>query len=107
MSERKSVRETLVNNIGICPKDATGWLYASRGFYKLQDFHSVIEATTPCLRNDKTKREAQHLLAFSYLMTGQNEAAAGAFFKSVNNGNDTDWQPLVELFLDNPKLRLV
>ncbi|ORX39518.1 hypothetical protein BCR36DRAFT_588235 [Piromyces finnis] len=34
------------------------------------------------------------------------KAAAGAFFKSINLGNDTDWQPFVELLIDNPKLKL-
>ncbi|KAJ3033863.1 hypothetical protein HK097_004703 [Rhizophlyctis rosea] len=106
MDQRKSVRETLAQNIGFTPKDAVGWLYAARGYYKLKDYHSVIECVAPALRNERTKREGQHLLAFSFLNTGQIEAAAGAFFKSINYGNDTDWQPLVELLLDNPKLKL-
>jgi hypothetical protein len=45
-------------------------------------------------------------LAFSLLNTGQPEAAAGAYFKSINYGNDTDWQSLVELFMDHPHLKL-
>ncbi|KAG4093768.1 hypothetical protein H8356DRAFT_1696654 [Neocallimastix lanati (nom. inval.)] len=105
-NQRKSVRETLQEKIGFCPKDAIGWLYAARGFYKLEDYHSVIECITPALRNERTKRESQHLLAFSFFHTGQMEAAAGAFFKSINLGNDTDWQPFVELLIDNPKLKL-
>ncbi|KAJ3413120.1 hypothetical protein HDV05_008516 [Chytridiales sp. JEL 0842] len=104
--ERKSARESLSETIGFCPKDAIGWLYAARGYYKLKDYHSVIECVTPALRNERTKREAQHLLAFSFLQTNQVEAAAGAFFKSIGCGNDSDWQPLVELFLDQPKLKL-
>ncbi|KAI8611222.1 hypothetical protein BC830DRAFT_678118 [Chytriomyces sp. MP71] len=106
MDQRKSVRDALTEMVGFCPKDAIGWLYAARGFYKLKDYHSVIECVTPALRNERTKREGQHLLAFSFLQTGQTEAAAGAFFKSISYGNDTDWQPLVELFLDQPKLTL-
>ncbi|KAI8805677.1 hypothetical protein BJ742DRAFT_748559 [Cladochytrium replicatum] len=106
MDQRKPIREQLAQTIGFCPKDAIGWLYAARGFYKLKDFHSVIECVAPALRNERTKREAQHLLAFSFLHTGQAEAAAGAFFRSINSGNDTDWQPLVELFIDNPNLKL-
>ena len=86
--------------------DAVGWLYAARGFYKLQDYHTVIEAVVPALRHERTKREAQHLLAFSFLHTGQVEAAASAFFKSIHAGNETDWQPLIELMLDHPTLRL-
>ena len=65
-----------------------------------------MECVAPALRNEKTRREAQHLLAFSLMHTNQKEAAAGAFFKSVSLGNDTDWQALVELFLEHPKLRL-
>ncbi|KAI8920940.1 hypothetical protein DFJ77DRAFT_447997 [Powellomyces hirtus] len=106
MDQRKSVRDTLIQSIGFCPKDALGWLYAARGYYKTHDYHSVIECVAPALRNDRTKREAQHLLAFSFLHTGQMEAAAGAFFKSINNGNDTDWQPLVELLMDNAAVKL-
>ncbi|KAI8854882.1 hypothetical protein BC829DRAFT_372806 [Chytridium lagenaria] len=106
MDQRKNVREVLIETVGFCPKDAIGWLYAARGYYKLKDYHAVIECVTPALRNDRTKREGQHLLAFSFLHTGQIEAAAGAFFKSISYGNDTDWQPLVELFLDHPKLKL-
>ncbi|EGF77074.1 hypothetical protein BATDEDRAFT_92047 [Batrachochytrium dendrobatidis JAM81] len=104
--ERKSIRDQLIQSIGFCPKDAIGWLYAARGFYKLKQFHMVIECVAPALRNERTKREGQHLLAFSLLNTSQPEAAAGAFFKSIGYGNDTDWQPLVELLMDNPKLKL-
>ncbi|KAI9143375.1 hypothetical protein BKA69DRAFT_1019021, partial [Paraphysoderma sedebokerense] len=82
--------------------DAIGWLYVARGYYKLKDYHAVIEAVTPCLRNERTKKEAQHLLAFGFLHTGQTEAAVGAFLKSVMLGNDTDWQCLVEILYDNP-----
>jgi hypothetical protein len=83
-----------------------GWLYAARGFYKLKQYHQVIECVAPALRNEKTRREAQHLMAFSLLNTGQIDASAGAYFKSISLGNDTDWQPLVELLIDNPKLKL-
>lgn len=86
--------------------DALGWLYCARGFYKLGDYHATIEAVTPALRNDRTKKEAQHLLAFSFLHTGQLEAAVGAFFKSVGYGNETDWQPLVEILLENQDIKL-
>jgi len=72
----------------------------------MKDFHAVIEAITPALRNERTKREAQHLLAFSFMHTGQHEAAIGAFFKSIGYGNESDWQPLVELLLDHPDLKL-
>ncbi|KAG5459699.1 MAG: hypothetical protein BJ554DRAFT_8349 [Olpidium bornovanus] len=106
MATRTSCREHLVATVGFCPKDAVGWLYAARGYYKIKDYHSVIECVTPSLRNERTKKEAQHLLAFSLLHTGQTEASAGAFFKSINLGNETDWQPLTELFLDNPQLKL-
>ncbi|KAJ1533905.1 hypothetical protein HK096_004602, partial [Nowakowskiella sp. JEL0078] len=101
--ERRSTRDQLVETIGFCPK---GFIQFTRGFFKLKDYHAVIECVTPALRNERTKREAQHLLSYSFLHTGQTEAASGAFFKSINYGNETDWQPLVELFLDNPKLKL-
>ena len=49
-------------------------------------------------------KEAQHLLAFSLFHLKQSQAAAPAFFKSVKLGNDTDWQPLVELCIDHPDI---
>lgn len=30
----------------------------------MHDYHAVIEAVTPALRNERTKREAQHLVDF-------------------------------------------
>eukprot|EP01137_Pigoraptor_chileana_P011227 Opistho-2@61760 len=102
---RQAVKDRLKTDVGFLPKDAIGWLYAARGFYKMKDYHAVVECVSHSLRNEKTKKEAQHLLAFSLLHTGQPSAAASAFFKSISFGNDTDWQPLVELFLDNPDLK--
>lgn len=51
--ERTALREKLIQNIGFCPKDAIGWLYAARGFYKLKQYHAVIEAVAPALRNER------------------------------------------------------
>ncbi len=51
------------------------------------------------------------MLAFSLLHTRQIKPAAHAFYKSIQYGNHTDWQPLVELLIDqktlqiNPKLK--
>jgi len=92
MSHRRPLKETLSSTLNITPKDPLSWLYVARGYYKLRDYHAVIEACTPALRNERTRKEAQHLLAFGLLHTGQWEIAAGAFLKSINLGNDTDWQ---------------
>ncbi|RKP03487.1 hypothetical protein CXG81DRAFT_9447 [Caulochytrium protostelioides] len=107
MDDRPAVKDALVSRIGFCPKDAVGWLYAARGFYKLRNYRATIEAVVPALRNERTRREAQHLLAFAFYYTNQLEAAVAAFSKSINLGNDTDWQPLVEICLDNPELKLI
>jgi hypothetical protein len=58
------------------------------------------------LRNEKTKKEGQHLLAFSLLQTAQFDAAAGAFLRSIQFGNDSDWQPLVELLLEHGEVKI-
>jgi hypothetical protein len=79
------------------PSDAFGWLYACRGLYQLQEYSLVVEGLSHCLRHEKTAKESQHLLAFSLLHTKQNKLAAAAFFKSIKLGNETDWQPLVEV----------
>lgn len=57
----------------------------------------MIEGLAHCLRHEKTSKESQHLLAFALLHTKQNKLAAAAFFKSIKLGNETDWQPLVEV----------
>eukprot|EP00297_Palpitomonas_bilix_P014835 CAMPEP_0113882072 /NCGR_PEP_ID=MMETSP0780_2-20120614/8736_1 /TAXON_ID=652834 /ORGANISM="Palpitomonas bilix" /LENGTH=126 /DNA_ID=CAMNT_0000869015 /DNA_START=40 /DNA_END=421 /DNA_ORIENTATION=+ /assembly_acc=CAM_ASM_000599 len=106
MADDKSVKAVLLDAIGFLPKDAFAWLYAARGFYRLGDYRKVVECTGHCLRNPKTAREAQHLLAFSLQQTGQAEAAALAFSKSIEMGNETDWQSLVELCYDNPDIEL-
>lgn len=62
----------------------------------------MTQAVTNCLRDQRTIREAQHLLAFSLLALGQFDVAAAALHKSVRLGNGSDWQPLVELALDHP-----
>jgi len=86
--------------------DAFGWLYACRGLYQLQEYALVVEGLAHCLRHEKTAKESQHLLAFSLLHTRQNKLAAAAFYKSIKLGNETDWQPLVELCIEQPKLKL-
>lgn len=84
--------------------DAFGWLYACRGLYQLKEYSLVVEGLSHCLRHEKTMKEAQHLLAFSLLHTKQNKAAAAAFFKSIKMGNETDWQPLVEVNIQSTQL---
>jgi hypothetical protein len=72
---RRSIKDHLRDTVGFCPSDPVGWLYAARGLYKRQDYHSCAEAVSYALRSDKTMREAQHLLAFSLLQTGQVRVA--------------------------------
>jgi len=103
---RVDIREHLMRTVGFLPKDAFGWLYACRGLYQLQEYALVVEGLAHCLRHEKTAKEAQHLLAFSLLHTRQNKLAAAAFYKSIHMGNDTDWQVLVELLIEQPKLKL-
>lgn len=83
--------------------DPLGWLYCARGLYRGAEYDLVVQAVAFCLRHEETIREAQHLLAFSLLHLGQTRTAVAAFHKSVRIGNDTDWQPLVELCLDDPE----
>ena len=104
--DHREVKEIVTERVGFCPKDAVGWLYAARGFYKMKDYNLVIQAVSHCLRSRKTLKEAQHLLGFSLMHTGQTSAAVAAFLKSVKLGNDTDWQPLIELCVDNPTLQV-
>ena len=70
----------------------------------MKEYHLVVDALSYCLRNSKTQREAQHLLAFSLFHLKQYKAATPAFFKSVKLGNDSDWQPLIELCIDHPDI---
>lgn len=100
------MRELLEQRVGFVPKDAYSWLYACRGLYQQKEYQHVVEGLGHCLRNDGTKKQAAHLLAFSLLHTEQHEAAAHAFAKSIELGNETDWQPLIELCIDNPGLEV-
>ena len=70
----------------------------------MKEYHLVVDALSYCLRNSKTQREAQHLLAFSLFHLKQYKAATPAFYKSVNLGNDSDWQPLIEFCIDHPDI---
>jgi hypothetical protein len=99
------VKEVLVQRIGFHPDGPVAWLFAARGLYKLEEWHLCIEALAHCLRSHKTLKEAQHLLGFCLMHTGQKSAAAAAFLKSVKMANETDWQPLIELHVDNPNLQ--
>jgi hypothetical protein len=69
----EGVRALVLKTVGFLPEDAYGWLYVCRGLYQLKKFQLVTEALTHCLRNEKTKQEAQHLLAFSLLHTDQTK----------------------------------
>jgi hypothetical protein len=104
MASTSGVRDLLMERVGFVPKDAFGWLYACRGLYQQKEYQYVVEGLSHCLRNDRTKKQAAHLLAFSLLHTEQREAAAHAFAKSIDLGNETDWQPLIELCVDFPDL---
>ena len=76
--DQREVKEIVTERVGFCPKDAVGWLYAARGFYKMKDYNLVIQAVSHCLRSRKTLKEAQHLLGFSLMHTGQTSAAVAA-----------------------------
>mmetsp|Transcript_4078 Transcript_4078/g.7815 ORF Transcript_4078/g.7815 Transcript_4078/m.7815 type:complete len:106 (+) Transcript_4078:2-319(+) len=99
-----SVKDVLVRRIGFLPQGPVAWLFAARGLFKLEEWHLCTEALTQCLRSPKTAKEAQHLLGFCLMHTEQKAAAAAAFLKSVKMSNETDWQPLIELHVDNPGL---
>eukprot|EP00002_Diphylleia_rotans_P000543 TRINITY_DN10285_c0_g1_i1.p1 TRINITY_DN10285_c0_g1~~TRINITY_DN10285_c0_g1_i1.p1 ORF type:complete len:118 (-),score=22.47 TRINITY_DN10285_c0_g1_i1:151-504(-) len=105
--ERTNVKSTLKSTVGFLPQDPVAWLYAARGFYRLGQYHNAMEALGSCLRHEPTRKEAQHLMAFCMLHVGQMESAAQGFLKSVEFGNETDWQPLVETLLDNPNIDLL
>jgi hypothetical protein len=45
-------------------------------------------------------------LEFLSAFAGEFAAAANAYYKSVQLGNHTDWQALVELCCDYPNLKL-
>lgn len=103
-SSGSAVREYLQRTVGIIPKDSYGWLYACRGLYSLKEYSLVIEGLQYCIRHEHTRAESTHLLAFSLLHSKENKQSALAFQESIKLGNDTDWQPLVELACEQPKL---
>jgi hypothetical protein len=46
----ESVKEMLMRTVGMCPKDAVGWLYVARGLYRSREYHHAVEAVANCLR---------------------------------------------------------
>ncbi len=84
------------------PTDPTGWLFVARGMFnsKPPRHRLVVEAAAHCLQAPETIVQGQQLLAFSLLELGETDSALAAFTKSVRLGNETDWQMLVELGLN-------
>ena len=85
------------------PTDPAGWLFVARGMFnsKPPRHRLVVEAAAHCLKAPETIVQGQQLLAFSLLELGETDSALAAFTKSVRLGNETDWQMLVELGLDD------
>jgi hypothetical protein len=79
MESGLGIRDYILKQIGFLPKDAYSWLYACRGLYQQKEYNLVVEGLAHCLRNENTKKEAQHLYAFSLLHTTQYRQAAIAF----------------------------
>ena len=97
--------EYLQKKVGRSPGDAIGWLYVARGCYKIKRydwaFSALCRPEGP-LNDDNpaVRKEAQHLMAFSLLRQNQVGEAHKQFCRSVGDGNDTDWQMIVELGVD-------
>ncbi len=91
------LRSHLLSTVGFLPDSSLAWLYCCRGFYQVGDFSLCLEGLQNCLRAENCAAESQHLMAFCFLHLNQHQAAFQAFQKSVELGNETDWQALVEL----------
>lgn len=102
MASPSSLNDYLLRTTGMVPSDPSGWLFVARGMFnsKPPQYKYVIEATSHCLKSPETIVQGQQLQAFSLLALDDNVAALSAFTKSVRMGNETDWQMVVELGLD-------
>ena len=97
--------EYLQKKVGRSPGDAIGWLYVARGCYKIKRydwaFSALCQPEGPLNdENPAVRKEAQHLMAFSLLRQNQTEEAHKQFCRSIKDGNETDWQMIVELGID-------
>ena len=98
----RTLLEYLHNKVGSEPNDAIGWLYVARGCYKIKRYDWCFSALCQPLGplnddNEAVRREAQHLMAFSLYKQKQMKESLNQFCKSVQCGNEHDWQMIVEI----------
>jgi|EP00505_MAST-04D_sp_SCG-Rhode-Island_P001914 hypothetical protein len=92
--------------VGRAPVDSIGWLYVARGCYKKKRydwaFSALCQPEGPLNdENAAVRKEAQHLMAFSLYRQNQFDQAKKQFAQSVKEGNETDWQMVVEIGIDH------
>ena len=97
-----TLKEHLRSAVGMVPTDALGWLFVARGMFNSQPprYEWAIAAASHTLRHPQTMQEGQHILAFSLHELGQLDAAKPAFERSIHLGNESDWQMVVEIGID-------
>ena len=102
MSSRSGLHDYLLQTTGMVPSDPSGWLFVARGMAnsKPPRHEFVVEAASHCLKSPETIVAGYQLQAFSLLALGDKTAALSSFTKSVRMGNETDWQMVVEIGLD-------
>jgi hypothetical protein len=103
-----SITDYLLSTVGSLPADSYSWLYSCRGLYELAHYDLCIEGLSLyCMRssNSQILAQAQHLLAHALYQQKQYSAALKAFKQSVEIGNDTDWQMIVEIILQQKLLK--
>ena len=95
-----SLHDHLLRTTGLLPSSPLGWLYVARGCFNSKQFRFTIEAAQHCLKNQDTIVQGQQLLSFALYEIGEKDSSQLAFIKSVRLGNESDWQMIVELGLD-------
>jgi hypothetical protein len=95
-----SLRDHLLRTTGLVPTDPLGWLFVARGCFNTNQFHHTIEALQSCLKHQETIVQGQQLLGFALFECNEIEKAQLAFIKSVRLGNESDWQMIVEIGID-------
>ena len=102
MSSKPSLHDYLLRTTGMVPSEPSGWLFVARGMAnsKPPQHQFVVEAASHCLKSPDTIVQGIQLQAFSLLALGDKAAALSAFKKSVRMGNETDWQMVVEIGLE-------
>ena len=99
MAESKfgSAMEWLNSRVGEVPVTSLGWFRCGVGFYNKQEFNFAIECFQKAIGLDPLNYNAYQIMARACIAVNRRDDAIEALKHSVQLGNPSDWQLLIEL----------